>query len=142
MPAEERTAWIMLVVSIIAYAAYLVAVLGHAGTTPLAEVPYIPAMLWTIGGAIGASIALNILAGILSPRNAGKKDQRDREIYRFGESMGQSFVVIGAVGAMVLAMAQLPYFWIANTIYLAFVLSAVLSSIAKLVAYRKGLPAW
>lgn len=26
--------------------------------------------------------------------------------------------------------------------YLAFVLSAVLASVAKLIAYRRGLPAW
>ncbi|WP_426996038.1 hypothetical protein [Pseudarthrobacter sp. N5] len=142
MPVEEKSAWIMLVVTICAYAIYVFVILGQAGHTAVAEVPYIPVMLWSIGGAIAASIALNALAGIFSPRNAGKKDQRDREIYRFGEYMGQSFLVIGGVAALIMAMAELPYFWIANAIYLSFVLAAILSSIAKVIAYRGGLPAW
>ncbi|MCG2622463.1 hypothetical protein LVY72_11115 [Arthrobacter sp. I2-34] len=142
MGAEERSTWIMLAVAVGGYATYLAVVLGQAAGTPLAEVPYVAAMLWTIGGAILVSIVLNILAGIVLRDGAGKKDQRDREIYRFGEYTGQAFLVIGGVAALVMAMAEVPHFWIANTIYLAFVLSAVLGSVAKLVAYRRGLPAW
>jgi hypothetical protein len=41
-----------------------------------------------------------------------------------------------------MAMAELPHFWIANVIYLGFVLSAVLGSTLKIVAYRRGLPGW
>jgi len=50
--------------------------------------------------------------------------------------------VIGALGALILAWMEAPHFWIANVIYLAFVLQAILSSVAKLVAYRRGLHAW
>ncbi len=82
------------------------------------------------------------MIGISSPRNHDKKDQRDRQIYRFGEYIGQSFVMIGAVTALLLAMLEADYFWIANAIYLAFVLSAVLSTVAKIVAYRRGFQAW
>lgn len=142
MASEERSAWIMLLATVGAYAAYLVVVLGQAGGVPLADVPYVPAMLFSIGGAIAASIVLNILAAIVLRDGAGRKDQRDREIYRFGEYVGQSFLVLGGVAALVMAMAELPHFWIANVVYLAFVLSAVLASIAKLTAYRRGLPAW
>lgn len=42
----------------------------------------------------------------------------------------------------VLAMAMLEFFWIANTVYLAFFLSAVVGGIAKLVAYRRGFQQW
>jgi hypothetical protein len=56
--------------------------------------------------------------------------------------MGQAFVVIGALGALVLALFDVDGFWIANVIYLCFVLSAILSSIAKIVAYRSGMPRW
>jgi hypothetical protein len=145
MASEERTAWIMLVVSLAAYAIYAWVILAQAGNAPLPEVPYVATMLWTIGGAIAASILLNIVGSIASGdagRGSGKKDQRDREIYRFGEYVGQSFLVIGGVAALLMAMAQWPYFWIANAVYLAFVLSAALASIAKIVAYRRGLPAW
>jgi hypothetical protein len=133
---EEKRAWIMLVVTVCATAVYLAIVLGRAG--PLVDVPYVSPMLWTVGAAIVTSIVLNIAVAISSPTEAGKKDQRDREINRFGEYIGQSFVVIGGVAALVMAMAELDYFWIANVIYLGFTLSAVLGSIAKIVAYRRG----
>jgi hypothetical protein len=142
MAMEEKRAWIMVVVSVIAYAIYVVTILGRAEHTPLADVSYAGALLWTVGGAIVTTIVLNIIAAIFSPKDADKKDQRDREIHRFGEAMGQSFVIIGAVAAMLLAMAEFGYFWIANVIYLCFVLSSVLASIAKIIAYRRGLPRW
>jgi cell division protein FtsW (lipid II flippase) len=142
MSFEEKSAWIMGVVAVGSYCVYLAIVLGLAGSTPVAEVRYVAPLLWTIGASIGISIALNILVGIFSPKEAGKKDQRDREIYRFGEYIGQSFVVIGGVAALLLAMAEVDHFWIANVIYLTFVLSAILGSVAKIVAYRRGFQPW
>jgi hypothetical protein len=38
-----------------------------------------------------------------------------------------------------LAMAEFEYFWIANAIYLAFVVSALTASVVKIAAYRRGL---
>ena len=142
MATEEKRAWIMAVVTIIAYGTYLALVLSAAAGAPLVEAPYVSAMLWTIGGAIVAAILLNILAAILSPRDAGKKDQRDKEINRLGEHIGQSFVILGAVLALFFAITGLAAFWIANVIYLAFVLSSILGSIAKIVAYRRGFQSW
>lgn len=142
MSFEEKSAWIMGVVAAGSYGVYLVIVLGLVGRMPVAEVPYVAPLLWTIGASIAVSIALHILLGIFSPKEAGKKDQRDREIYRFGEYIGQSFVVIGGVAALLLAMAEVDHFWIANVIYLTFVLSAILGSVAKIVAYRRGFQPW
>ncbi|MBO1269024.1 hypothetical protein [Arthrobacter cavernae] len=141
MSFEEKSAWIMGVLAAGTYAAYLVIVFGMAAGAPLAEVPYVAPMLWTIGASIAVSIVLHILIRIASPKDAGK-DQRDKEIYRFGEYIGQSIVVIGAVAALLMAMAEFGHFWIANAIYLAFVLSAILGSVAKIVAYRRGFQPW
>jgi hypothetical protein len=51
----------------------------------------------------------------------------------------ERFIVAGAGAALIMAMAKLDYFWIANVIYLGFVLWAVAGSVVKLVAYRRGL---
>ena len=142
MSFEEKSAWIMGVVAVGSYGVYLAIVLGLAGTMPVAELPYVAPLLWTVGASIAASIALHILLGIFSPKESGKKDQRDREIYRFGEYIGQSFVVTGGVAALLLAMAEVDHFWIANVIYLTFVLSAILGSVADIVAYRRGVQPW
>jgi cell division protein FtsW (lipid II flippase) len=142
MTFEEKNVWVFAVVTVVAFGAYVVTILGRAGGAAITEVPYVGAMLWTIGAAIVASIVGRIVVTVAWPKDADKKDQRDKEIYRFGEYIGQSFVVVGAVAALVLAMAEVDHFWIANTVYLAFVLSALLSSTAKIFAYRRGVPSW
>ncbi len=91
-----------------------------------------------MGAVVVAVIVAHIVVGIASPKDIDKKDQRDREIYRHGEY----FVAIGAVAALGLSMAELNHFWIANVIYLAFVLSTLLGSAAKVVAYRRGFQQW
>ncbi len=138
MSSEEKSAWIMGLVTVGAYATYLFIILRRAHTIPITDVPYIATMLWTIGAAIAASILLTIVVAIASPEDACKKDQRDREIHRFGEYTGQAFVVMGGVAALGMSMAEVNHFWIANVIYLAFALSSILGSAAKVLAYRRG----
>jgi hypothetical protein len=142
MPWEEKSAWSMGIVTVATYTGYLTIILGRAGQTPLVDVPYAGTLLWTIGAAIVAAIAVHIILAISNPQEAGKKDQRDKEIYRFGEYVGQSVVVAGGVAVMFMAMAEMDHFWIANTIYLGFILSGILSSVAKIASYRRGFHPW
>jgi len=140
---EEKGTWIYLAVAVAGYSFYLSLVLPEfLGGTPVDEIDYVPVMLWTIGGAIVASIVARIVIEIIVPSESYKSDIRDKEIDRLGERVGSSFVVIGALGALVLAMFEAETFWIANVIYLCFVLSAILSSVTKLIVYRRGLPTW
>jgi predicted membrane channel-forming protein YqfA (hemolysin III family) len=142
MSVSEKRAWIMVIVTTVAYASYLAIVLGRAGTGSLADVSYAWTLVWTVGGAIIASILLDIISSFFVPQSAASKDQRDREINRFGDYIGQSFLIVGAVTALFLAMINVAPFWIANAIYLGFVLSAILGSIAKVIAYRRGFQTW
>jgi|KBSSwiStaDraftv2_1062776.scaffolds.fasta_scaffold320909_3 hypothetical protein len=163
MTLEERRAWSRMLVSVAAYAVYVTIIVNRADGGPLADVPYAATLLWTIGIAIAASIAFEIVIAITGEVVASVKesvqkeiglasgkrrrgrlevDERDREIGRYGEYVGNSFVVIGATSAMLMAMVEWPWFWIANVIYLCFLLSQVLSSITKIVLYRRGLPQW
>ncbi|GAB3398935.1 hypothetical protein [Flindersiella endophytica] len=142
MASEEKRNWIMALVSVVTYAIYVVIMLGRINGEPVSTVDYVTPLLWTTGSSIVAAIVLTIVAGIVSPKDAGKKDQRDREINRFGDHVGQSFLVIGGLAGLVMAMAELDYFWIANALYLGFALSAVLGSIAKIFAYRRAFQAW
>jgi hypothetical protein len=129
----------MLVVSAIGCAVYAAIVLSRSG--PLAQVPYVATLLWITAASIVTTIVLNIAVSVRDPKDS-RRDQRDREIGQFGDRVGQSFVVVGGVLAMFLAMFRLDHFWIANAIYLAFTLSAVLGSVARIVGYRRGFQAW
>jgi len=138
MTLEERRSWAFLVVAVVAYGVYLATVLAGAASAPLVDVDYVPAMLWSIGSAIVAGIVLGIVLGIFTPRRDQPKDVRDRDIARLGERVGQSFLVVGGVAALLLAITEAPYFYIANVVYLCFVLSAVLGSVTRVVVYRRG----
>ena len=141
MTSAEKETWIQGVLSVVTYSAYAIFILTSAATTPLTEVAYFVPMLVTIGISIVASIVLNIIAGIVSG-DGGKKDQRDREIFRFGEFIGHGWLIAGALGAIFMAAFEVDYFWIANALYLAFTLSAITSCIARIVAYRGGFRQW
>ncbi|MFI7576617.1 hypothetical protein [Micromonospora sp. NPDC049497] len=142
MAFEEKRAWAMGLVAVAGYAAYVVLVLGRAGDGPLTGTPYAGTLLWTVGAAIVASIVAHVGIAAASGEEAGVTDQRDREIGRVGEHIGQSFVIVGAVAALLMALARWDHFWIANVLYLGFVLSAVLGSVARIVAYRRGFQSW
>ena len=142
MAHEEKRAWIRLVVAILGYLAYVVIVAGRVDDRSLSDVPYASALLWTVGAAIVASIVAEIGMAIVTPGASRATDVRDREIGRLGDHVGQSFVIIGAVAAMLMAIADWDRFWIANVIYLCFVLSAILGGVTKVVVYRRSFPEW
>ena len=139
MSYDEKGTWVYLVTSAGAYVVYLVIILGRVLRTPVAEVPYVSVLLWTVGASIVASVVGRTIVETASPSESRRSDVRDKEIYRFGEYASRWFVVGGAAAAFFMALAKVDYFWIANVIYLGFVLWAVAGSAVKLVAYRRGL---
>jgi cytochrome c biogenesis protein CcdA len=138
MSYEEKGQWVYLAATSIAYGAYVVVVLGQAGATPLPQVDYQPILLWTVGVAVAASIIGRILIEIVRPSESHRGDVRDRDIGRFGEYVAGMVLGIGMVGPFVLALIEADHFWIANAIYLVFVVQAVVGAVIKLIAYRRG----
>jgi len=140
---EERNTWVGLGVSVIGIVVYVLVVLQQAGDGPLTDVVWWPIMLWTIGGSIVASIVISILwgmfAGMRDRDGIGKSDQRDRDIAHMGGRVGQAFLVIAGLGVIVLCALEADSFWIANTMFFGFALSAVVGSVASVIAYRRGL---
>jgi hypothetical protein len=139
MSYEEKGTWVYLVTSAGAYAVYLVIVLGRLASTPVAQVPYASVLLWTAVASILAATVGRTLVETARPSDSRRADVRDKEIHRFGEHASRWFIVAGAAAALFMALAKWDYFWIANVIYLGFVLWAVVGSAVKIVAYRRGL---
>ncbi|KQO99612.1 hypothetical protein [Leifsonia sp. Leaf264] len=143
MSYEEKGVWVYLVVSAGVYIAYVAVIIGQAAGGPLADVAYVVPFLVSLGVSIVAAIIGRIVVEIAKPSDDYSSDARDRQINRFGEARASWFVIGGSLLALALTMLEQPYFWIANAIYLGFVLSAVVGSIIKLVAYRRGIdPSW
>jgi hypothetical protein len=157
MPFEEKFTWVSAVVSTGVAAVYFAVVLGQVPNMPVAEIAYQRPLLIAIGSLIVLTIVGAILTAIVtaigtavtveitgegsvedSVADIGRKDERDDDISRRGELIGYYVSSAGAVGVMALAMLRYDPFWIANALYLSFVLGALVASVAKLVAYRRG----
>lgn len=142
MSFEEKHWWTYAAIALVVPAIYFAIVLPRAAGTPVDEIEFQVPLL-TAGGAgvvlaIIANIVLRIASDIASPEDAARKDQRDRDINRLGEYVGGVVLAVAMVVPFGLAMLEVDHFWIANAMYLAFVLSALAGSAVKLVIYRRG----
>lgn len=144
MGYAERNTWAGLVAGVVGIAVYVVIVAGQLPSRPVEEIDWLAPMLWTIGGAIAASIVLSIVwgmvAGARDPGEPQREDVRDRDISQLGDRVGQAFLVIGMLGALALCAAAAHWFWIAHTLYLGLALSAIVGGVARVVVYRRGMP--
>lgn len=146
MSNEEKGQWVYLVAIVVTYVGYLVITLRQLGQTAPADIDYAPTILWSIGLGVALAIVGRIavaIVGRISSEMAGLDadhdvDVRDRDIGRFGEYVAGTVLGVGMVVPFVLTLAEFDYFWIANAMYLAFVVSAVVGAVVKLVAYRRG----
>jgi len=134
MSYEEKGVWVYLVVVVGAYLAYVGVVLGRLTGASIDTVDYFTPLSWSIV----AAIVVRIVVEMIRPSDSSRADARDRDIDRTGERIGRWPLIVGALGALILAVLRLEYFWIANVIYLGFVASAVLASVVKLTLYRRG----
>jgi hypothetical protein len=142
MTMLEKGNWVVLVLTPVALVVYLAMLLPAMQGRAIADVDFAGPMIANIVFFIGANIVGNIGAAITNPAEADKKDQRDKEIDRHGERVGNAIVIVGTLVALVLAMARQDYFWIANAIYLSGLAAAVLASVTKIAAYRGSFQEW
>ena len=149
MPFEEKITWVSAVVTVIVPVAYFLIVLGRLADSSAADIAYQRPLLIAIGASIVLTIVGSILTGIgtgisaeLRGRSASgeidRKDERGKTISRRGDLIGYYVASAGMVGVLALTMLQYEYFWIANALYLSFVVATLVSSVVKLVAYHRG----
>lgn len=138
MPFEEKRAWISGLVTAGGYGWYLAVVLERAGGGPLVDVAYQWPLIGATLAAIVASVVAHTAVAIVYPGEVGERDERDAAIHRHGESISRYVLGACAVVPLGLAMLECDHFWIANSIYLAAVLTELSAATLKIVAYRRG----
>ena len=139
MTFREKNLWIYAVLVAAVTGVYFAGVLGQVRSTAVSEIAYQRPLLTAIGVVIVLTIVGTILVAISSPREADKTDERDKNIDRLGESVAYMVVGFLMLVPLGLAMTGSQTFWIANTIYGGFVVSTLISTAVKIVAYRRGL---
>lgn len=135
-PGEKRW-WAYGVVALVVPAAY-VAYLARQSAA-VTEIDFQRPLLTAAVAGVVLAVMSRIVVDIASPGTAPMRDVRDAEINRLGEYVGGVVCAVGMVVPFGLAIAEAEYFWIANSAYLTWVLSAVAATTVKLVAYRRGL---
>jgi hypothetical protein len=138
MSFHGKSTALMLAIIIAVYGWYFVTIARWASDTPVTDIAYQPLMLATVVVLVVLAIVGHILLAAIPPYEGRQPDERDRLIEARGELIGGYAIGTGAVGGILLAMAEFDYFWIANTILLGLVLSEVVAGAAKLVYYRRA----
>ncbi|MCK5941721.1 MAG: hypothetical protein KAI24_07125 [Planctomycetes bacterium] len=138
MSFEEKSTWVMAVISPVTCLMYVLTVLSRLEHAPATEVAYVWPMIVSIIAAIVASILAHIAISIVNPKDADQRDERDAHINRFGSHIGGFVLAIGCVNVLIMTMVRVEHFWIANALYASLVLADVTTSVVKLVGYRRG----
>lgn len=143
MPFQEKSAWSTLIIAVVVMTVYSLSLVGRVPDLgSVTDVNYVWSMISAAIGWIVASIVFHIIIAASSPAEANIQDERDREVARFADNIGFYLLSFSAVGGIALAMLEYPHFWIANGLFAALALSALLSAMARIVAYRLGVPRW
>lgn len=138
MSFAEKSIWISSTITLISYLIYWWIILSQAQGIPNTEVAYAGVMLGSFGAVIVASIVGHIAVVMLAPKEADKKDQRDRDIDRHGDAIGYYVLSLAILLVLILTMTRAAHFWIANAMYFSCILATLWNSIVKILAYRRG----
>jgi hypothetical protein len=135
---QEKSTALMLGLLVVVYGWYFAVVGSRALAIPVAEVEYRAMMLVTVVALVAVAIVGHVLIAVLAPREADVTDERDRLVDLRGEWIGGFVLGTGTLAGLLLAMAEADTFWIANVLLAGMVLSEIVTSVARLVFYRRG----
>ncbi|MBY6062169.1 hypothetical protein [Microbacterium esteraromaticum] len=139
MVAEERAAWAGLISLVLTIPVYVVVLVGASDPTA----SWLLIMLWTIGAGIVLTVLIIAVWALIARAREGDAvaatDIRDRDISRMGTRVEHAFLVIAGLGVIALCAVNADVFWIAQTMFAGFAVSAFVGGIARVIAYRRGL---
>jgi cytochrome b561 len=138
MSYEEKGVWVYILAIAATATIYAFIIVGKLANQSVAEVDFGSTLLWSIGISIALNIVLRILVEIFTPSDSYKVDARDKAISRRGGYVNGVIIAIGMAGPLLLTIADVDNFWVANAIYAVFILAAIASSVVQVVTYRRG----
>ena len=138
----EKGNWVVLLVAVVTLLTYGGTTASQALSKPVAEIGWVQPMIVSIVAFIVANILGMIIVAASNPKEADKSDQRDKEIDRFGERVGNYLIIAGSCVALVLTMAAAERFWIGHAIYFAGILGSLGASVTKIAAYHGPFQKW
>lgn len=138
MRFPEKSAWMMAVTVVVGYGCYLAGVMGQLDGASVAGIDY---QLTAVVAAVSvvALVAVSHLALAATGPTSSKGDfSGGAAIKRYARSTSGVVVSAAAVIAMVLAMVEADYFWIANVILAGLVAAELAAAGSEILIYRRG----
>jgi hypothetical protein len=137
MTLTERYQWAYAFAVAVTSGAYFVWLAAQLTHTPPDDIEYVAPMLWTL---LASFIIHSFGRGFAAhaSRTDMRVDDRDKEVGRRADAL--SFLVFSVLAAvpMALGLAGASTFWMTNSLFLAFSLTAIFNVAAKAALYRKG----
>lgn len=139
MSFREKNILITIVALLVAAVAYIALLIPAAQGKAVDAIHYQPLMIGMVVVLAILTAAGHIVAAIAQPKDAQReRDERERLIDWRGQSAGGYVLAVGVFVAIVLAMAEVPWFWIANVLMGIWVLAEVFGGAWKLALFRRG----
>ncbi len=138
MSFQEKSGWWYGALAIVLPVIYAAIVFPQVSTTAVDQIDYIRPLVTVIVVALVLNLVGAIVLATVN-KERDKSDERDQKIARRSDLAGYYTLAGGVVAALAVVMARADQFWIANAIYGAFILSALVTTAVKLTAYRRGI---
>ena len=138
MSFEEKGTWVVTAIAIANAVLYFATILAQLPTTAVGDIDYQGRLL--IGDRRHDRPVHGRHDRRRHPVARGRGEVRPTRQghQRLGEYVGGILVTFGMLVPFGLALAEAPHFWIANAMYLIFVLSGLCAAVVKVVIYRRG----
>jgi hypothetical protein len=139
MSFRDKSALVSIIALLAASVGYVVMLVTAAREDGVSYVDYQPFMIGFVVVLALVSIVGQVALAISSPREAqAKADERERLIaWRSGSVRGYVLAVAAFV-AISLAMAEVPWFWIANAVLALWVVAEIAGGLLSLRLSRTG----
>ncbi|HWD47451.1 MAG TPA: hypothetical protein VHM23_27705 [Actinomycetota bacterium] len=138
MSFQEKSAIAMIGALALVYGAYFTIVGRWLTVTPADEIVYQPLLVVAIVPLVVLAVVSHVAIALTNPKEAGAEDERDRLIALRGERVAGYVLAVGVFVGLVLAMVELPPFFIAHALLLAWVLAELVEGATRIVLYRRG----
>jgi uncharacterized ion transporter superfamily protein YfcC len=140
MSRDEAENWIFALVSLVSTITYLAILIPRSIGTAVTDVAFVAPLAWT--AAIGAAVGFGAAAVLRAawPKQGRVRDERDKEIVLIGQYVGSGMVTIGAMAALVLSCLEVDRYWVANSLFVGFLLGGLFTALTKVGAYHGEYP--
>jgi hypothetical protein len=139
MTFQEKSVLINVVALVIGAIAYAALVIPLATGVPVDEVAYQPLMIVAVVLLTVIVVIGHVVVAVARPAEASAgMDEREKLIGWRGQTVGGYVLAVGVFTAICLAMAEVPWFWIANVLAAMWVLAEVVAGLVKLALFRRG----